>query len=180
MQTNEAPVLDTKTCHVCNGDGVMYDLAGEPYCETCGGCGDVAIDGSRLEVLSHGAAATKTSRYAPGQVVMHSMLAAEPPFKKGDWVLRRDWQQLAQVKEFSPASGSWEATLDLIIYSRSGERIGRESPAMGGPRGFEPCCPASDWAPIRKPAFSLPKYEPLFRVVKFINPADKPVDDGRL
>lgn len=101
-------------------------------------------------------------------------------FKKGDWVLRRDWGQIAQVKEFNPAYNHWEATLDLIIYSRAGERIGRASPAMGGPRSFEPSCPVSNYAPIQKPAFPLPKYEPLFRVVKFINPADKAVDDGRL
>lgn len=45
---------DVKTCPTCGGDGLMYELPGEPHCGTCGGCGDVALDGSRLEVLSHG------------------------------------------------------------------------------------------------------------------------------
>jgi len=167
-------MFDAKTCQTCDGEGVMYDLPGEPYCETCGGCGDVALDGSRLEVLSHGAAGKKVTKHALDPSAAQDMRTAEAAFQRGGWVVRRDWQQLAQIKEFTPAWGSFGATLDLVIYSRSGERIGRESPAMGGPRGFEPCCEASNWVPIRKPAFSLPKYEPLFRVVKFINRADAP------
>lgn len=176
------PVTDAKTCPTCDGEGLMYELPGEPHCETCGGCGDVAVDCSRLEVLSHGEARTT----GPSAVerdrakIRDGLSETLAPFKPGDWVIRRDWLQLAKVKDYTPASGRWEATLDLVIYDRSGERIGRESPAMGGPRGFEPCCPASDWAQILKPAFPLQKYEPMFRVVKFINPADVPVDDGRI
>ncbi|WP_087865077.1 hypothetical protein [Comamonas thiooxydans] len=105
---------------------------------------------------------------------------SQETYPPGSWVARRDWQQIAQVKEFNPPGFGAGATLNLVIYSRTGERLGRVSPAMGGPRGFEPCCDATDWAPIKKPAFSLPKYDPLFRVVRFINPADMPVDDGRL
>ncbi len=160
----------------------MYEMPGEPYCDTCGGCGDVARDGSRLEVLSHGEASHSRKGRLGSNTAKNGVPSdiAEEAFKPGDWVIRRDWQQIAKVKEYNPDCGVLGATLDLVIYSRSGERIGRESPAMGGPRGFEPCCSASDWAPIRKPAFSLPKYERLFRVVKFINPADAPEDDGRL
>lgn len=47
-------MVGTKTCPTCDGEGLLYELPGEPHCETCGGCGDVALDGSRLEVLSHG------------------------------------------------------------------------------------------------------------------------------
>jgi hypothetical protein len=38
----------------CNGDGVHFDLTGEPYCDSRDGCGDMASDGSRPAVLSHG------------------------------------------------------------------------------------------------------------------------------
>lgn len=49
-------MVDVKTCPTCDGESVMYELPDEPYCDTCGGCGDVALDGTRLEVLSHGGA----------------------------------------------------------------------------------------------------------------------------
>lgn len=171
-------MFDAKTCSTCEGEGVMYELPGEPFCEECGGCGEVGLDGSRLEVLSHGAPSSKTTKSAFEQ--SQAQEATEAGFLPGGWVVRRDWQQLAKIKDVNPAWGSLGATLDLVIYSRSGERVGRETPAMGGPRGFEPCCDAVEWAPIRQPAFALPKYERLFRVVKFINPADAPEDNGRL
>lgn len=43
-----------KTCPKCNGEGLLFDLPGEPYCEACGGCGDVMQDGSPPAILSHG------------------------------------------------------------------------------------------------------------------------------
>jgi hypothetical protein len=65
---------------------------------------------------------------------------AEPmtvfPFRPGDWVSDQSGN-VAKVK------GVWEGKpgevlIDLVLYNRSGERIGRDSPAMGGPRTFEP------------------------------------------
>lgn len=103
-----------------------------------------------------------------------------PELAPGDWVVSRSWERLAQVKDFHPGFGSLEPSVDLVLFARDGTRIGRESPAMGGPKGFEPCCGASNWVRIKKPAFPLPRYDPLFRAVKFIDPADMPEDDGRL
>ncbi len=110
---------------------------------------------------------------------MENAAVAAQAFQPGDWVVRRDWNQLAKVKDFNPATGNWEATLDLVFYARDGERLGRVSPAMGGPRGFEPCCGASEWALIKAPAFPLERYTPLYRLVKFVNEEDKPEDDPR-
>ena len=48
-----------------------------------------------------------------------------------------------------------DGALDLVLYSYDGTRIGRESPAMGGPTGFEPYCSPEGWEPIGKPDFGL-------------------------
>ncbi len=47
-----------------------------------------------------------------------------------------------------------DGSLDLVLHSHTGERIGRESPAMGGPTSFEPYCCADNWEPIEKPNFA--------------------------
>lgn len=73
-------------------------------------------------------------------------------FKVGDWVT--DGDRIAKVKD-TDESGN---TLDLVLYDRMGNRIGRESPAFGGPRGFEPCCHAEHWRRIHEPVFPVPKY----------------------
>ncbi len=73
------------------------------------------------------------------------------PFKPGDWVSNAS--QVAMVKDVYLAQG--EIVLDLVLYSRSGDKIGRESPACGGPRSFEPCCPSSGWFRIKKPDFPM-------------------------
>lgn len=70
----------------------------------------------------------------------------------GDWVCRNDddhYPQIAQVKDVHTRT----ATLDLVFYSATGDRIGRTSPAMGGPRGFEPCCAPENWGRIEAPNF---------------------------
>lgn len=80
------------------------------------------------------------------------------PFRPRDWVDRGDGH-VAQVKRVYRNQG--EVLLDLVIYDRSGERVGRESPAMGGPRTFEPCCPAEHYQRITKPRFPLvPRWVP--------------------
>lgn len=65
------------------------------------------------------------------------------PFKPGDWVVD-DCERVAKVKGVSRYRG--DVYLDLYIYSDRGERIGRQSPAMGGPRTFEPGCSAKGWS----------------------------------
>ncbi len=46
-----------------------------------------------------------------------------------------------------------DGSLDIVLYSKTGARIGRESPSMGGPKGFEPYCCADNWEPIERPDF---------------------------
>ncbi len=79
------------------------------------------------------------------------------PFKPKDWVSSNLDQDIAQVKAVHFSDG--EVLLDLVLYDTIGNKIGRESPAMGGPRTFEPCCSADDWERIEEPAFPLsPKW----------------------
>lgn len=58
---------NTKACPTCRGEGLMYEIPGVPHCEACGGCGDVALDGSRLDVLSHGEANSSVKRTYVGE-----------------------------------------------------------------------------------------------------------------
>lgn len=80
------------------------------------------------------------------------------PFASGNWVAQApefDRPKIAKVRDvyFDYAAKEWVA--DLVLYSAAGDRIGRESPRMGGPAGFEPCVPCSDWRAIKKPSFPL-------------------------
>lgn len=75
-------------------------------------------------------------------------------FAEGAWVANFDTEdrpQIAQVKD-AYRCGS-ELVLDLVLFSRSGDRTGRASPSCGGPRTFEPACSAALWALIAKPDF---------------------------
>lgn len=77
-------------------------------------------------------------------------------FAKGTWVAdfaNPARPRLALVKE--PNEWKGEVNLDLYMYSKEGERLGRVSPAMGGPTKFEPCCPAASWVPIAEPDFEF-------------------------
>src|SRR3546814_9010088 len=47
------------------------------------------------------------------------------PFKPGDWVMNQSGR-VAKVKAIDHIAG--ETTFDLILYSRAGTKIGRESP----------------------------------------------------
>lgn len=82
----------------------------------------------------------------------------DAPCAVGDWiadspgtthpdiarVLAVYWDQIA---------GEWVG--DVRLYRPTGTRIGRRSPAMGGPTDFEPCVPLSAWHKIRRPEFPL-------------------------
>ena len=76
--------------------------------------------------------------------------------RKGAWVasfnsLSLDHgAQIGRVKQVHS-----DGSLDIVLYSKTGRRIGRESPVMGGPQGFEPCCCAEFWEPIEKPDFAF-------------------------
>lgn len=78
------------------------------------------------------------------------------PVKPGDWVAsRHDPSKVARVRavDFDPAEA--ETIVDLVLYARDGRKVGRESPAFGGPRSYEPACSYSNWRRIAKPEFPL-------------------------
>lgn len=80
------------------------------------------------------------------------------PFKKGDWVgeLETTKPMLGTVRECYPDDLKPGAFLiDLVCYAPHGEKIGRKSPALDGPTGYEPCISASRFAKIEKPEFPL-------------------------
>lgn len=82
-------------------------------------------------------------------------------FGVGVWVACDDENQprIAQVQDCYVFNG--EMLLDLVMYRRDGTRIGRVSPPCGGPRNFEPACPAAAWGPIEEPDWdylSVPRY----------------------
>jgi len=73
--------------------------------------------------------------------------------KNNDWVARlgadTNMPQIAKVKYIYPDGD----VADLIFYSHTGEKLGRVSPAMGGPKGFEPACGLDTWVVIKEPKF---------------------------
>lgn len=74
------------------------------------------------------------------------------PFKPGDWV-SNDADRVAQVK--SVYGEGDEVLLDLVLYDWKGDKVGRESPACGGPRTFEPACSAEGWERVAEPDFPI-------------------------
>jgi len=77
------------------------------------------------------------------------------PFKPGDWVAGiGDHRRLAKVKDVSRDEAG-EILLDLWLYDPEGARIGRDSPALGGPKTFEPSCVAQAWERIARPTFPV-------------------------
>ena len=79
--------------------------------------------------------------------------AVKPELRDSDTTVR-----VARIRDVyrdpCPLDGKPAAwLLDLVLYAKDGKRIGRETPAMGGPTRFEPSCPADFWAPIEKPDF---------------------------
>jgi hypothetical protein len=82
------------------------------------------------------------------------------PFKKGDWVESKEGSlQVGIVKDCYWSSGYKgspdEILVDLFLYDYDGNKVGRESLALDGPRSFEPCLTASDWKRIEKPGFPI-------------------------
>src|SRR5688500_13558015 len=76
------------------------------------------------------------------------------PFRPRDWAAMGE--RVAQVKAvYEDPGAAGKVLLDLVIFSSSGERVGRESPAMGGPRTWEPACAAEGWERIAEPDFPL-------------------------
>lgn len=83
-------------------------------------------------------------------------------FSPGDWVVSSEFQRVAKVQQAYQDSNGSGVLLDLVFYNRDGKRIGRESPAMGGPKKYEPACAAEHWLHIERPDFDiLPTYGSL-------------------
>lgn len=77
------------------------------------------------------------------------------PFKPKDWVAEEGTHaRIGQVKDVYRVGD--EVLLDLIMFELSGVKLGRTSPAIGGPRTFEPACSAEGWERISEPAFPIP------------------------
>ena len=79
-------------------------------------------------------------------------------FVAGQWVAETDVNQplIAKVKEVHPPlfEGD-EPSMDLVIYSYKGEKLGRVSDAFDGPKKYEPCCPCKNYTRIDPPSFPV-------------------------
>jgi hypothetical protein len=73
---------------------------------------------------------------------------------EGCWVATNDSlydrPQIGRVREVH-----FDGSLDITLYSHKGVRIGRESPALCGPKGYEPCCSPERWDVIGEPDFNF-------------------------
>ena len=78
------------------------------------------------------------------------LMESPPRFKIKDWIT--NWQEIGRIKHIHD-----DGSLDIVIYSREGKKIGRTSPIRGGPSGFEPCCNPDVWVVIEEPYFPLRK-----------------------
>lgn len=71
---------------------------------------------------------------------------------QGCWVASNDdaydRPKIGRVREVH-----FDGSLDITLYSPSGAKVGRESPALFGPKGFEPCCAPQFWDVIEEPDF---------------------------
>jgi hypothetical protein len=113
------------------------------------------------------------ARRAAATPIADPELAPSGMAAPGTWVC--DGDRIAKVREaHAPTKFDPAGCYDLVLYARDGERIGRETPAMGGPRGYEPFCDAGRWRAIENPRFPLPRYGELDGHVRFtlVSPAD--------
>jgi hypothetical protein len=102
------------------------------------------------------------------------------PARSGDWVESRYSDgKVGKIRSIYWSSGEW--LIDLVIYSHRGDRVGRESPPMGGPRTFEPALPYNEWVRITAPVFPITlKWVPSdtgSHVAKYVS-GGKPRPDG--
>lgn len=99
-------------------------------------------------------------------------------YMPGDWVAEKNaplnQPAIARIKDVYDD----EPLFDLIMYAADGTKLGRVSPAMGGPRGFEPACSVELYVAIAQPSFPLPRYE-WGRRLKYLDSATVPsIDEG--
>lgn len=80
------------------------------------------------------------------------------PVVQGDWVAEVGDGQIivARVRQTYGGEGGEEVLMDLVYYDTKGVKIGRQSPAEGGPKTFEPAVPFDErWTRIEPPQFPL-------------------------
>lgn len=87
-------------------------------------------------------------------------------FKKNDWVANQFG--IGKVRHVHE-----DGLLDIVLYARDGKRIGRDSPAMGGPTTFEPCCDPDNWKRIQEPEFPLMRAAYIEEVVHYLDAPHK-------
>ncbi|WP_176331418.1 hypothetical protein [Burkholderia vietnamiensis] len=89
------------------------------------------------------------------------------PFRKGEWVMERDSTRpmFGIVSDCYDALG--QIVIDLKVYRADGKRLGRVSPACGGPRNMEPCLAAERFRRIGRPAFPVIAEEMLARCPEY-------------
>lgn len=79
------------------------------------------------------------------------------PIVQGDWVatITDGVPEIGRVK-LSWREPSGEVLMNIVLYAPTGAVIGRQSPACGGPKTFEPAVPFDErWQRIEKPRFPL-------------------------
>lgn len=79
------------------------------------------------------------------------------PVAEKDWVMEKNIQHplLGKVRDVYWDGSTQEWVMDVALYRPDGEFYGRSSPAMGGPRKFEPAVPCTQWERIEKPSFPM-------------------------
>lgn len=80
--------------------------------------------------------------------------------QKGNWVASNT--QIGTLREVHD-----DGLLDIVLFGRDGKAIGRQSPAVGGPSGYEPCCDPEGWRKIKKPLFPLSNQAYVDELVEF-------------
>jgi hypothetical protein len=97
------------------------------------------------------------------------------PIVQGDWVAGRDHSRYIQIGRVKQAywdrlggRGDGAVCMNVVLYDYAGKVLGRVSPAMGGPKTYEPAIEFDEtWQRIEKPNFPLrPKLQGI--------PSDKP------
>jgi len=78
------------------------------------------------------------------------------PVRAGSWVQRQHDGKVAQVRAAYRDTSKGVVLVDLWFYTWSGDKTGRESDAMGGPRTYEPAIEyTGEWKRINNPTFPM-------------------------